>query len=212
MVSIDVKSLHFASQLVEELAIADVQYRTSLIEAFSYVSRKDFIDEAFSSRQFDDISLPIGYGQTISKPSTVLRMLAHLKLKPGEKILEIGAGSGYLTAILAKLGLKVYAIEKIGPLAQLARRRLDRYGFHHILLRCADGARGWREHAPFDAMIVSAAFESVPTELLMELRPGGRLVIPLRQDLEQRLTLFQASAVDTVTKEDLGPCSFVLNA
>ena len=139
------KSLRFALQVIE---VAGVESATSakLVEAFAAVNRSDFIESAFAPRAFQDISLPIGRGQTISKPSTVARMLGALEVKKGDRVLEVGVGCGYVSALLSVLGAEVYGVEKVPSLAQDTRHRLDKLGFSRALIRCGDGAAGlsWR--------------------------------------------------------------------
>ncbi len=144
------------------------------------VPRERFVlpaDQAFAQA---DCALPIGYGQTISQPSLVARMTELLALRPGDKVLEIGTGSGYQTAILAQLGYAdVYSVEIIPELAQAAAERLRALGLTGVHLKVGDGYFGWDEHAPYDAIIVTAAPERVPQPLLDQLADGGRLVVPV---------------------------------
>ena len=213
-VRLNAQALNLASHILDQLEVEDSQCRIALLEAFAQVPRECFVEQAFVSRAYEDISLPIGFGQTISKPSTVLKMLSCLSLRPGERALEIGAGSGYVSAILARLGVDVYAVEKIGPLAQQTRRRLDALGFQQVMLRCSDGFRGWREKSPFAAIIISAAFESIPDAVLQQLLPDGRLVAPLRElgSGAQRLVLITRNGDGEVLERKLGSCLFVANS
>ncbi|MGC8878075.1 MAG: protein-L-isoaspartate(D-aspartate) O-methyltransferase [Anaerolineae bacterium] len=143
------------------------------------VPRHEFVPADVLDQAYNDYPLPIGYGQTISQPYIVAVMTELLKLKPGEKALEIGTGSGYQAAILAELTDKVYSIEIIPQLAERARATLDRLGYHYVITRQGDGYWGWPEYAPFDAIIVTAAPDHVPQPLLEQLADGGRMVIPV---------------------------------
>jgi protein-L-isoaspartate(D-aspartate) O-methyltransferase len=144
------------------------------------VPREKFVLPADASSAYSDNALPIGHGQTISQPSLVARMTEMLGLRPGEKVLEIGTGSGYQTAILAELGdVEVYSVEVIPALAQAAAQRLRELGYTRVHLKQGDGYLGWEEHAPYEAIIVTAAPEHVPQPLLDQLADGGRLVIPV---------------------------------
>jgi protein-L-isoaspartate(D-aspartate) O-methyltransferase len=184
-----------------------------LRHAFSVVAREEFIEPALGSRAGEDISLPIGFGQTISKPSTVARMLSSLELSAGERVLEVGTGSGYVLALLGALGVNGFGIERIAALGRIARKRLDRLGYQDLLLKVGDGMRGWSELAPFDAIIVSAAVDAVPNVLFSQLSKSGRLVVPLNVDpapcAKQRLILFRLGENGEMCPEDLGACHFV---
>jgi len=201
--------LRFGENIVEKAGVIDEQTADTLVKAFASVPRDKFVDEAFNRSALDDEALPIGYGQTISKPSTVARMLALIGLQPGMKILEIGCGSGYCSAIMAAAGAHVCAIEYVGLLAQKTRRRLDAMNFQNILIRSGDGRRGWAEHAPYDAIVISAAFESIEPELVSQIvNPGGRMVAPIGNARGQILTLWEAKG-GGVTMYQLEPCNFV---
>ena len=201
--------LRFARQVVETAGVLDDETAEVLVQAFAAVPRDRFVAEAFNLRAHDDISLPIGFGQTISKPSTVARMLALIGLKPGMKVLEVGCGSGYCSAVMAAAGAQVYAIEYIGLLAQETRRRLDALDYQNLLIRRGDGRRGWAEHAPYDAIVLSASFEKVEPELVAQLKnPGGRMVAPIGNTRGQILTLWEAKG-GGVAMYQLEPCNFV---
>lgn len=155
-------------------------YRADVRRAMSAVRRDLFVLPADRELADADTALPIRCGQTISQPSLVRRMTELLELRPGNKVLEVGTGSGYQTAVLAELGyVEVYSVEIIPELAAEAAERLRRLGYTRVHLRCGDGYAGWPEHAPFDGIIVTAAPDHVPPPLLQQLAEGGRLVIPL---------------------------------
>lgn len=200
------KAFRFATSLFADITIDDVSYKSALIQAFSSVPRELFVEQGFLPRAYEDLALPIGYGQTISRPSTVARMLATAQVLPTDRVLEIGAGSGYLTALLSFLCHSVYAVEASGPLAQCARDRLDLLGLQKILLRKGDGLRGWKEQSPFDVIIASAAFPNIPEILIEQLKPvTGRIVMPVIIGPEQQeLLLYSGGKTQSV-----GECFFV---
>jgi len=199
----------FAENVVEKAGVIDEETADVLIRAFASVPRDRFLPSAFSPRATEDNALPIGYGQTISKPSTVARMLALIGLKPQMRVLEIGCGSGYCSALMAAAGAQVFALEVVGLLAQRTRKLLDDLSYQNVLIRRGDGRRGWAEHAPYDAIIISAAFNGVEPELVAQLRnPGGRMVAPIGNNQGQILTLWEAKG-GGVTLYQLEPCSFV---
>ncbi len=201
--------MRFAQEIVEKAGVLDEDTAETLIYAFASVPRDRFVAEAFNIRASEDNALPIGYGQTISKPSTVARMLALIGLRSGMKILEIGCGSGYCSAVMAAAGAQVYAVEYVGLLAQQTRKRLDAMGYQNLLVRNGDGRRGWSEHAPYDAIVLSAAFEKIEPELVSQLvNPGGRMVAPVGNTRGQILTLWEAKG-GGVTMYQLEPCNFV---
>ena len=201
--------MRFAEEVVEKAGVLDDDVAETLVAAFSAVPRDQFVSEAFNLRAAQDISLPIGFGQTISKPSTVARMLGIVGIRKGMRVLEVGCGSGYCSAIMAAAGAHVFAVEAVGLLAQRTRRLLDRLGYHNILVRSGDGRRGWLEHAPYDAIVVSAAFQEFEPELISQLvNPGGRMVAPVGDTQGQILTLWEAKG-GGVTLYQLEPCNFV---
>lgn len=150
-----------------------------VLEAMRRLGRSDFVPEAVRSAAGQDSPLPIGHGQTISQPYVVALMTQALSPQPGERVLEIGTGSGYQTAVLAQLCGEVYTVEILPELAGPARERLTRLGFQNIHYRVGDGTAGWPGAAPFDAIIGTAAPERLPPALYQQLRPGGRLVLPV---------------------------------
>lgn len=159
-----------------------------VLRAMAAVPRHEFVPERYLEQAYEDHPLPIGHGQTISQPYIVALMTQLLALKRGDKVLEIGTGSGYQTAILAELTDKVYSIEIIPELAREAAERLQRLGYRSVKVKCDDGYFGWEEFAPYDAIIVTAAADHVPPPLVRQLRDGGRLVIPVSVERgEQKL-------------------------
>jgi len=160
----------------------------AVLERIRNVPRHIFVDEALASRAYEDTALPIGFGQTISQPYVVARMTeALLEGGPLGKVLEVGTGCGYQTAVLAPLVGRLYSVERIEGLQQRARRRLKELGIRNVRLRHGDGAAGWKSQAPFDGMLVSAAALSVPEPLIQQLALGGRLVIPVGAEGAQQL-------------------------
>jgi protein-L-isoaspartate(D-aspartate) O-methyltransferase len=150
-----------------------------VLEAIRGLRRADFIPEDLRDLAGQDSPLPIGHGQTISQPFIVAYMTQALALQPGERVLEIGTGSGYQAAVLARLGVEVYTVEVLPELAWPARERLERMGMGGIHFRVGDGTAGWPEEAPFDAILGTAAPERLPPALYEQLRPGGRLLLPV---------------------------------
>jgi protein-L-isoaspartate(D-aspartate) O-methyltransferase len=167
-------------RLVEHaIAIQNLQDE-DVIRAFSAVPRHQFVPQEYLDMAYEDQALPIGYGQTISQPSLVAHMTEILELKPGQKVLEIGTGSGYQAAILAELGfVDVYTIEIVPELAENASNLLRALGYSNVTVKQADGYSGWEEYAPFDAIIVTAAPDHLPPPLVEQLAENGRLVIPI---------------------------------
>lgn len=188
--------------------------------AMSRVDRAAFVPSNLRPYADTDAALPIGHGKTISKPSTLAFILSTLDIQPGEQVLEVGSGSGYLLAVLAELGARVHGIERIPQLAQSARRRLDRLGYPGVVLRFGNGLGGWADYSPFDVIILSAAVkDAVPRALLEQLSDRGRLLAPVasigrENDVSQRFELW-STVVDEAGQrrhvgEVLGPCEFVL--
>lgn len=152
----------------------------AVLEVMRSTPRHMFVDEALAQRAYEDSSLPIGYSQTLSQPWIVARMTELLLAAgPVQRVLEIGTGSGYQTAVLAQLVGQVYSVERIKPLQEKARQRLRTLRLKNVQLRHADGGVGWKSEAPFDGIIATAAPETIPPDLLAQLAPGGRLIIPV---------------------------------
>jgi len=181
-----------------------------VLQAMRSVERHLFVPENMQASAYQDRPLPIGYGQTISQPYIVGFMTQLLKLEPDHTVLEIGAGCGYQTAVLAELVRAVFSIEIVEPLARAARRTLQAAGYDNITLTAGDGYAGWAEYAPFDRIIVTAAPDHVPPPLLEQLKPGGRLVLPVgRQGWTQQLMVVTKHADDTTSTEEVMAVGFV---
>ncbi|MBF0214709.1 MAG: protein-L-isoaspartate(D-aspartate) O-methyltransferase [Magnetococcales bacterium] len=168
-----------------------------------------FVEEALASRAYGDENLPIGEGQTLSQPYTVARMSQALNLTGPEEVLEIGTGSGYQTAILSKLCHKVYTIERLPTLADTARKRLRRLGFHNVVCRQGDGSLGWPEERQFDRVIITAGTPITPSSLIRQLAPNGVLVAPEGTLSVQNLIRITRLADGNIHQETLEPCCFV---
>ncbi|MCD8513404.1 MAG: protein-L-isoaspartate(D-aspartate) O-methyltransferase [Nitrincola sp.] len=167
---------------LREKGITDPQ----VLDVMLATPRHLFLDEALAHRAYEDTSLPIGFNQTISQPYTVARMTeALLAAGPLHNVLEVGTGSGYQTAVLAQCVERLFSVERIRPLQEKARTRLQRLKLYNVMLRHSDGGMGWPEKGPFDGILVTAAPAEVPEELLQQLAPLGRLVIPVGGDLQQ---------------------------
>lgn len=155
------------------------QFSARTMQAMQDVDRESFVDGHYKSSAFENGPLPIGHGQTISQPYMVALMTDLLDLTPDNIVLEIGTGSGYQTAILSQLAKEVYSIERIPELSNQATKRLKELGYHNVHTRCANGYYGWVEKGPFDAIIVTAAASHIPQDLIDQLKPGGKMVIPV---------------------------------
>jgi protein-L-isoaspartate(D-aspartate) O-methyltransferase len=182
------------------------QFSAPVMAAMGRVPRHRFVPDAQAARAYDDRPLPIGHGQTISQPFIVALMTDLLDLKPADRVLEIGTGCGYQAAVLAEIARAVYTIEIVEPLAQEAAARLTALDYRNVTARAGDGYRGWSEHAPFDAIIVTAAAPAVPPALIEQLKPGGRLVIPVGapREAQQLLVIDKDAAGATNTRRILG--------
>ncbi len=180
-----------------------------VLDAIARVPRTEFVPPELRERAFFDIPLPIGYGQTISQPYVVALMTQLLQLKPQDRVLEIGTGSGYQTAILAKLAHEVYSIEAIKALAETARERLQRLGYTNIHILHGDGALGWPEHAPYDAIIVTAAPEQIPPALVSQLADGGRMVIPVGPEYTEQMLQLVEKRRGRIRTRSIAPVRFV---
>jgi protein-L-isoaspartate(D-aspartate) O-methyltransferase len=180
----------YRSQLVETLQRKGIR-DLAVLRAIGMVPRHLFVPESVRHRAYDDAALPIGGGQTISQPWVQARYLELAALTGRERVLEVGAGSGYQTALLALLADAVFAVERIPALAQSARTALETAGLRNVTVLVGDGTLGWRPFAPYDAILVAAASPEIPGPLVEQLAPGGRLIIPLGDRNNQVLTVAQ---------------------
>jgi protein-L-isoaspartate(D-aspartate) O-methyltransferase len=196
-------------RMVETQIVARGISDKRVIDAMMKVPRHVFVEEAMSAQAYSDSALPIGEKQTISQPYMVALMTETLQLTGVEKVLEIGTGSGYQAAILATVASRVYTIERIRPLALKARKALDSLGLLNVNLKIGDGSMGWEEEAPFDAIMVTAGAPSIPQTLVDQLGVGGRLVIPVGNQLEQTLVRVTKKDDGSIVREELIDCRFV---
>lgn len=160
-----------------------------VLEAMRQVPRHEFVPETFRQQAYEDHPLPIGEDQTISQPYIVAAILEHLALKDSDRVLEVGTGSGYVTALLAVLAAEVYSVERHATLATTAEATLHRLEYRNVHIAVGDGTQGWAEHAPFDAILVSAATSAMPPALFAQLREGGRMIVPVGPSFSQELQL-----------------------
>lgn len=207
LAGIGMTSARTRERLVQRLREAGIG-STAVLEAMGRVPRHLFVDEALASRAYEDTALPIGYNQTISQPYTVARMTELLLEGQPRRVLEVGTGSGYQTAVLCALVSEVCSVERIDPLLKSARRRLQEIGYRNFRLQHADGSVGWPERAPFDAIVVTAAAAELPSALMAQLAVGGRLVAPVGSTERQELLLWRKT-VDGVTQERIEAARFV---
>lgn len=200
-------------KLVEALRNNGIDH-PQVLNAFAKVKRHLFVESAFWDRAYDDIALPIGLKQTISQPSTVAKQSSLLDPKAGDKILEIGTGSGYQAAILCEMGLDVYSIERHGPLLQHSAKLLNKLGYR-LKTKTSDGSLGWPAFAPYDGIVVTAGALDVPEPLLRDLRlpsenqRGGRLVIPIGNTESQTMYVYERVGESDFSKSEEGAFKFV---
>jgi protein-L-isoaspartate(D-aspartate) O-methyltransferase len=179
-----------------------------VLATMAKVPRHLFVPEGYREEAYQDTPLPIGFGQTISQPYMVALMTELLELRGEEKVLEIGTGSGYQTAVLAELAGEVYSVEVIPELSERARRILESLGYRNFHLRVGDGYEGWPEHAPYDGILVTAAPVEIPPPLLEQLADGGRMAIPVGETYPQQLYLVRKQG-ERVERRPIIPCLFV---
>ncbi len=203
-------------QIIEETTRQTSDYtgiqnlEPAVLEAMGSVPRHEFVPKNMREYSYRDQPLPIGIGQTISQPFIVALMTALAGLDKDSIVLEVGTGSGYQAAVLAELAKYVYTVEIIEELGQRAQATLQRLGYLNISTRIGDGYHGWKEHAPFDAIIVTAAPETVPEALLEQLKPGGKLVIPVgKQSAVQTLQVWHKNKRGKMSRTDVLPVGFV---
>lgn len=196
------------NQMVEEQIVARGVRDERVLAAMRKVPRHEFLPEGIRSMAYQDSALPLGEGQTMSQPFMVALMSELLDLKGTERVLEIGTGSGYQAAVLAELCEKVYTVERIKMLADHARAALDRLGYRSVAIKVYDGTYGWKEMAPFDAIMVTAGAPDIPAPLVEQLKDGGRMVIPVGERYNQVLFKVVKTAEGPVTERSI-PCVFV---
>ncbi|HWP47100.1 MAG TPA: protein-L-isoaspartate(D-aspartate) O-methyltransferase [Candidatus Limnocylindrales bacterium] len=195
-------------RMVEEQLIQRGIQDARVLAAMTKVPRHLFVEEALQDRAYDDYPLPIGENQTISQPYMVGVMTQALKIDPEDRILEIGTGSAYQTAVLAELAYQVFSIERLPSLATKAWKILDYLRYYNVLIKVGDGTLGWKEHAPYNGIIVTASAPNLPKPLLEQLVDGGRLVIPIGNKLLQHLKVFTKKG-DTFEVQKICQCTFV---
>jgi len=196
------------SRMVQEQILARGIRDSHLLSAMERVPRHRFVSPRYRKESYQDYPLPIDHGQTISQPYIVAVMTEALQLKPGQRVLEIGTGSGYQTAVLAEMGMEVFSIEFISGLSDSAKRLLGELGYSRIQFRIGDGHSGWPDHSPYDGIIVTAAPAEFPESLAGQLKIGSRLVIPVG-DVSQQLKVFTMGANGILSCENLFPVRFV---
>ena len=179
-----------------------------VMEVMGRVARHEFVPAELRPHAYNDGPLPIGFGKTISQPFMVALMTDLLDVQASDSVLEIGTGLGYQAAVLADLAEQVYTVEIIGELALAARSRLEDLGYANVEVRLGDGSKGWPEHAPFDKVIVTAAPELVPPSLIMQLKPGGRMVVPAGLEDDQRLMLVEMDDAGSLKTREVLPVRF----
>jgi len=197
--------LRMVERLRDHYRIADER----VLGVMNKLPRHAFVPEALRSQSYKDNALPIASGQTISQPFIVARMTEILELTRRDKVLEIGAGTGYQTAVLAALARSVFAVERLANLAAEARDRLKRLGIYNISLKTDDGTSGWEAYAPYDAILVAAGGPEIPQPLIEQLKVGGRLVIPIGADQKTQNLVRAVKTEQGVVTHDFGPCAFV---
>lgn len=182
----------------------------SVWKAFMEVPRHRFMDSTQEEMAYINSAFPIGYGQTISQPYIVVLMTELLDIKKTDSVLEIGTGSGYQAAILSRLASNIYTVEIISELAMQAKEQLQTLGYENIFVHIGQGGEGWLEHAPYDKIIITAAAEEIPQALLDQLKPGGRMVIPLgKEGRSQTLTLVKKDKKGHISQQAILPVAFV---
>lgn len=189
---------------IRERGVDDLQ----ILRLFDLVPRHEFVPQAVSHRAYEDAPIPIGFGQTASQPSLQALYMQILQIQPTDRVLEIGTGSGYQTALLAHLAERVHSVERIRELSIRARDALDRRRFSNVALMVGDGTIGWSRYAPYDAILVAAAAPEIPAPLLEQLAEGGRMLVPVGTRDTQRLMLVRRSAAGMEITEVLD-CTFV---
>lgn len=196
------------SRMVEDQLLPRGVRDELVISAFKSVPRQDFIPAEYQDEAYADYPLPIGHGQTISQPYMVALQTQCLALKGGEKVLEVGTGSGYQAAILSRIAKEVYSVERFSEFAAAAEARMKKLGYLNFKVKVGDGTLGWEEHAPYDGIVVTAGAPGIPPDLVKQLKEGGRLVIPIGSEFGQVLTIAEKHGTNIKTAEVCG-CVFV---
>ncbi len=197
---------HMVREQIEARGVQD----PLVLEAMQFVPREKFVSSDLAEFAYQDRPLPIPCNQTISQPYIVAFMIEALAISPNDKILEVGAGSGYASAIMAQIAHQVFSIERIAELAEFAQKNLEEAGYTNVHVRHCDGSKGWKEEAPFDAILVSAGATSIPKPLLDQLKIGGRMVIPVGPDLgTQKLLRITRTQENEFEQEELTDVRFV---
>lgn len=204
----DTRWVGYRRKLIEDIrshGISDLE----ILQLFDQVPRHIFLPEGVSPRAYEDAPIPIGYQQTASQPSLQAYYLTLLRPERSEKVLEIGTGSGYLTALLALMADRVYSVERVRELSKRARKALDLMALKNVALLVGDGTIGWRKYAPFDVVVVSAASPSIPSALVDQLGEGGRMLIPVGARDSQELVLVRKDGFIVCEEVVRGDCTFV---
>jgi protein-L-isoaspartate(D-aspartate) O-methyltransferase len=204
----DTRFVGYRRKLIEDIRGRGIDDLETL-QLFDRVPRHAFLPEGVWPRAYEDAPIPIGFGQTASQPSLQAYYLSLLRPTSDEKVLEIGTGSGYLTALLAIMADRVYSVERVRELSQRARRALDAMGVKNVALLVGDGTIGWRKYQPFDVIVVSASSPSIPPALVEQLGDGGRMLIPVGSKESQELVLVQKSGFAVTEEVVKGECTFV---
>lgn len=198
----------------KRIAMAELQLRQRgirderVLQAMAKVPRHEFVPASFQPQAYEDQPLPIGEGQTVSQPYIVAAMLESLELSASDRVLEVGTGSGYQTALLAELAAEVFSIERHPPLAEAARAVLAQLGYRNVEVRVGDGSLGWPEKAPFDAIVISAAVPGIPPSLIAQMKEGSRVIAPVGTPEMQELQLIRLLGRELVVTR-LDGCRFV---
>jgi protein-L-isoaspartate(D-aspartate) O-methyltransferase len=195
-------------RMVEEQLVLRGVKNLKVMEVMSRIPRHLFVQESFQHKAYGDHPLPIGDNQTISQPYVVALMTEALGLTGKERVLEIGTGSGYQTAVLAEMAEQVFTIERIRSIGTAARIRLEQLGYANIVYKIFDGTYGWRDQGPYDAILIAASAPDIPTALIEQLKDTGRLVAPIGEKNDQHLALLTRKGKETTIK-NLGDCTFV---
>ena len=204
----DTTYVGYRRRLIEEIRAHGIN-DLEILQLFDQVPRHIFLPEGMWPRAYEDAPLPLGYQQTASQPSLQAHYLTLLRPTRDEKVLEIGTGSGYLTALLALMADRVYSVERVRELSQKARRALDALALKNVALLVGDGTIGWRKYAPFDVVVVSAASPSIPPALVDQLGDGGRMLIPVGSKDAQELLLVRKDGFIVTEETVKGDCTFV---